>query len=367
MVSRVYYGKKKIAVDRLRFFLYEVALMFIFVFLLLLIPLFLVPIFVDKSSFIYGILFYGLRALFIFIGIPLIFYLSNLIFESQKNQLIIDEDISPSIGHLRLFKMTKNNYKYQILYGLLIFFLVFLPIDFFTYLLIPEMIEYQAGVIAGIPEEDIGRIIKYTDLYLLLDNYFLFLISVIIIQFSVAIAEESISRGLIAKRGSEYFFMMSAVMISSFFFGLGHFAYFLDPVSRTYPLWYPFVWFLQALIIGIILSLLVLRKKWIFPAIIAHTLNNIVSAHTIWSFIQGNDFALVALYLYYPLLVIGIMLLVWQFPNIKDGVNTGFQIFKTYFLKDEASEKTKGDKYFRYFIDIIMGILIFLMSMLVAI
>ena len=357
MVSRVYYGKKKIAVDRLRFFIYEVAIMFIFVFLLLIIPIFVVPLLINKESVLYGILFYGLRAIFVFIGIPLTLYLSNLIFESQKKQIIIDEDITPSIGHLRLFKMTKKNYKYQILYGLLIFFLVFLPISFFSYLLIPEMIEYQALALS----------LKTTNVYLVSNDYFIFLISVIIIQISISIAEESISRGLIAKRGSEYFFIMSAVMISSIFFGLGHLAYFLDPVSRLYPFWYPFIWFLQALIIGIILSLLVLRKKWIFPAIIAHTLNNIVSAHTLWNFLQGNDFTLVALYLYYPLLVIGIMLLVWQLPNIKDGVNTGFQIFKTYFLKDEASEETKGDKYFRYFIDIIIGILIFLMSMLVAI
>ncbi|MFX1313731.1 MAG: CPBP family intramembrane glutamic endopeptidase [Promethearchaeota archaeon] len=363
MVSRVYYGKKKIAVDRLRFFLYEVAFIFIFVFLLLIIPLFAVPLFVDKESVLYGILIYGLRALFIFIGIPLILYLSNLIFESQKQQIIIKEDISPSIGHLRLFKMTKKNYKYQILYGLLIFFLVFLPIDFLGYLLIPEMIEYQALAFS----------LKNTNIYLTSNDYYIFLISAIIIQVSVAIAEESISRGLIAKRGSEYFFKMSAVIISSLYFGLGHFAYFLDLRTieilsgKSFPLWYPLVWFVQAFIVGIILSLFILRKKWIFPAIIAHALNNIVSAHTIWSFIQGNDFTFVALYLYYPLLVIGFVLLVWQFPKIKDGVNTGFQIFKTYFIEDETSEKTKGDKYFRYFIDIIMSILIFLMSMMVAI
>ncbi|MFX1571220.1 MAG: CPBP family intramembrane glutamic endopeptidase [Promethearchaeota archaeon] len=355
MVSRVYSGKKKIAVDRLRFFIREVSLMFIFIFLLLLIPLFVIPLFINEESFLYGIFIYGFRAVFIFFGIPLILYLSNLIFESQ--QIIIEEDISPWMGHLRLYKMTKKNYKYQILYGLLIFFLVFLPLDFLGYLFIPKMIEYQALAFS----------LKKTDIYLSSNDYFIFLISVIIIQFSVAIAEESIARGLIAKRGSEYFFTMSAVMISSIFWGLQHFAYFLDPVSRAYPLWYPLIWFLQAIIIGIVLSLLVVRKKWIFPAIIAHTLNNIVSAHTIWSFLQGNDFVLVALYLYCPLFAIGIGFLIWQFPQIKDGVNTGFQTFKTYFKKDEASERTKGDKYFRYFIDIIMSCLIFLMSMLVAI
>ena len=210
-------GKKKIAKVRFTFFFYEIALVFVFLFVLLIIPVFLLPIIAEEGSILYGILFYLIRAIIIFLGIPLILYLTNLLFDSQK-KIILDEDVSPSSGHLKMFKMTKKNYKYQILYGFLLFFLVFLPIDFFTYFLIPETIEYQA----------IALVFTSTNSYLLTNNYFTFLISVIIIQVSVAITEESVSRGFLAKRGSEYFFKMSAVMISSLYFGLGHFAYFLE-------------------------------------------------------------------------------------------------------------------------------------------
>ena len=123
--------KKQIALDRFRFFYQEVVWGFIIVFLFFLIPTFLLPIMLDTGSPLYGIIFYSLRAIFVFIGIPLIFPLANLIFEHQKRKVIIEEDVSPAKGHLKLYKITKKNFKYQILYGILIFFLVFLPIDFF--------------------------------------------------------------------------------------------------------------------------------------------------------------------------------------------------------------------------------------------
>ncbi|MFX1600000.1 MAG: lysostaphin resistance A-like protein, partial [Promethearchaeota archaeon] len=302
--------KKEIAKDRFRFFYQEIVWGFIIVFVLLLIPTFLIPLIIDTGSPLYGLIFYLLRAIFVFVAIPLIFPLSNLIFESQKRKVIIEEDVSPSRGHLRLYKMTKKNYKYQILYGVLIFFLVFLPIDFFTYLLIPGMLEYQS----------VSLVFNATNVYLLSENYFMFLFFAVIIQISVAIFEETIYRGLLVKRGSEHFFRMSAVMISALYFGLGHFAYFLDPISRAYPIWYPFIWFLEAfIIIGIVLALLVLRRKWLFPVIFAHALNNIVSAHAVWSFLQGNNFMIVGLYLYYPLLIVGCILFVWYFSQIKEG------------------------------------------------
>ncbi|MFX0035331.1 MAG: CPBP family intramembrane glutamic endopeptidase [Candidatus Hermodarchaeota archaeon] len=349
--------KKKIVFDRMRFFVYEISLVFILIFLILLIPLFLIPLIVDEGSILYGVLFYSLRAVFVFIAIPIVLTLSNIIFESQERNIIIQEDISPAVSHLKLYKMSKKNYKYQILYGILIFFFVFLPIDFFPYLFIPGMLEYQGKSIAN----------KSTGSYLVTEDYFIFLISAIIIQLSVSIAEETISRGFITIRGSLYFFKMSAVMVSALYFGLGHFAYFLDPISRNYPISYPFIMFLQAFIVGIILSLLLLRRKWIIPAIIAHTLNNIVSAHSVWSYFQGNDFMLITLYLYIPLLIIGIILFIWQFSRVKESLSIGFNMLKQYFELDETSEQTRGDKIFRVFFDIIIACLIFILGIMIAI
>ena len=347
--------KKKIAKVRFIFFLYEIALVFVFLFVLLIIPVFLLPLIAEEGSNLYGILFYLIRAIIVFLGIPLILYLTNLLFESQK-KMILEEDITPATGHLMLFKVTKKNYKYQILYGFLIFFVIFLPLDFFTYL-IPGSIAYQSFVLG----------IRSTNFYLISDNYFIFLISAIIIQFSVAITEETITRGFFAKRGSEYFFQMSAVMISSLYFGLGHLAYLLNAVA-----WYPVILFLETFIVGIILALFVLRKKWILPVIIAHALNNIVSAHTVWSFWQGISFQTITFFVYIPLFIIGVLfvtvclLLVWDFSSFREGLSNGVSMFKTYFKRD-SEEDTTGDTIFRIFIDIIMALLIFLMGLLIAI
>jgi membrane protease YdiL (CAAX protease family) len=323
---------------------------------------FLLPLITEEGSNLYGILFYLIRALIIFLGIPLILYLTNLVFESQK-KIILEEDLSPSTGHLKLFKMSKKNYKYQILYGFLLFFVVFLPIDFFTYL-IPGSIAFQSFVLG----------IRSTNFYLLSDNYFIFLISAIIIQFSVALTEETITRGFFAKRGSEYFFPMSAVIISSLYFGLGHLAYLLDFVA-----WYPVILFVETFIVGIILALFVLRKKWIFPVILAHALNNIVSAHSVWSFWQGISFQIIIFFVYIPLFIIGVLfvivclLIVWDFSEFRDGLSNGFSTFRTYFKRDsgeikrDSNEITKGDTIFRIIIDIIIAFLIFLMGLLIAI
>ncbi len=349
--------KKEIAKKRFRFFIYELFWIFIGVFALLLIPFFIIPMFISETSVFYGISFYSLRAIIVLAGVPIILYLFNLVFEPQKRELIVEEDVSAAMGHLKLYKMSKKNYKYQILYGVLIFFLVFLPIDFFGYLLVPEMLEYQAFALSS----------NITDIYLLDPNYFLFLISVIIIQISVAISEETVFRGVITKRGSVYYFKYSALIISALSWGLGHFAYFIDPISILYPFWYPIVWFMQAFFIGIILSLLVLRRKWLIPAIIAHALNNIISAHAVWSLLQGNSFTIVALYLYYPLLIIGLILFVWFYSQIKEGFSIGIDMLKTYFKREDKFEKTKGDSIIRVLFDILMGLIIFLMSFMVAI
>jgi membrane protease YdiL (CAAX protease family) len=357
--------KKRIAKVRFTFFLYEIALVFVFLFIMLIIPVFLIPLIVEEGSNLYGIVFYLIRAIIVFLGIPLILYLTNLLFVSQK-QIILDEDLTPATGHLKLYKINKKNYKYQILYGFLIFFVVFLPIDFFTYSLIPGAISFQAFVLG----------IRSTNFYLspLSDNYFIFLISAIIIQFSVAFTEETVSRGFFAKRGSEYFLPMSAVMISSLYFGLGHLAFLLDATS-----WIPVIMFVETFVVGIILALFVLRKKWILPVIIAHALNNIVSAHTIWSFWQNISFQITIFYVYIPLFIIGVLfvtvclLLVWDFSNFREGLSNGFSMFKTYFKRESKEnernpkEVTRGDTLFRIFIDIIIALLIFLMGMLIAV
>lgn len=356
MGKPIYKKKRTILKERFRFLFVEVIWYFMIIFGLILLFLASLEFFADKNSVSYGIIYYIGRAILIFLAVPIAFFISKFISPPHKREIIIEEDISPFIGFIKLYKVSKKNYKYQFLYGFLIYFLVFLPLDFFTYLLIPDMVSYQAFSLGS----------SASNSYLFRD-YFTFLISVIIIQLCVSISEETIFRGFITKSGSEHINRISAVIIASLAWGLGHFAYYFDPISEAYPFWYPLIWFTQAFIIGIILSLLVLRRKWIFPVILAHTLNNIISAHTLWNFLDGNNFGTIALFLYYPLLIIGIVLFIWQFPRIKESVSIGFKLLKTYFKSDKEYLESIGDKLFIIFIDLLIGIMAFIVGFMILI
>ncbi|MGV9174037.1 MAG: CPBP family intramembrane glutamic endopeptidase, partial [Promethearchaeia archaeon] len=325
-------------------------------FLLSLIPRLLLPLFLEQESVLYGVFYYLLRIIAVLVGIPLFLYLANLILDTQKQQLILEEDVSPSLKHIRLLKVKKSNWKYQVLYGSLLFFIIFLPLDFITYLLEPKILEYVAVSISSNP----------TDVYLT-RNYQIFLVSVVIIQFSVSFYEETLARGFLTNRGSQLINKYSAVIISSLYFGLMHFAYYLNPLSQNYPFWFPFIWFLQTFVVGIILSLFIINKRWLFPVIIAHSLNNFVSAHAIWSYLQGNPFCDITVTLYTPLLCISAVLLIWQFSTIKSVFNKGFKQFISYFKREELSEarqkETNSERFLRIGVDLLVGILILFLGL----
>jgi len=261
---------KTIFIQRL-YYLFEVLIIFLGIFIFMLIPAFLLPFFIDFNSVIFEPLFFILRAVIIIIAIPLFLYLSNFLMSPQRKKLILEEDISPSKNFLTLFNITKKNYKYQFLYGILLLFLIFIPLDFFTYLFLPDMLPYLSIVLNPTAE------FSYNSYFM--ENYYVFLVSVITIQIFVAIYEETLTRGFLANRGSDYLKKMSAVIMTSFFFGLGHFSYILTIPSSGLPIIFPIIWFLQTFLVGIILAMLVLRRRWIFPVIFAHAVNNIISAH----------------------------------------------------------------------------------------
>ncbi len=334
--------------DRFKFF-FEVLIIFMGIFLFMLVPFFIGGAF-ESNLTLYGPIYYSTKAIAIFFAIPVFLYLSNILLESQKKQVIIKEDISLAKKHLSLYKIKKSNVKYQILYVILFLFLVFIPLDFFSYIFFPQTIEYQADALTATITNDY-----------LAQNYIVFIVSVIIIQISVGFYEESIARGYVTMRGSVYTHKLSAALIASFFFGLGHFAYFLNPISSLYPIWIPFFWFLQTFFVGIMLSLFVLRKKWLFPVIFAHALNNIISAHAIWNYLQGNDFSNLAIYLYLPLLIVSALLFVIQFKRIKEGIKTGLSDLKTY-----GSEATNKLEFLVILVvDLIIGLMIFAMGIII--
>jgi hypothetical protein len=110
--------------------------------------------------------------------------------------------------------------------------------------------------------------------------------------------------------------------------------------------------------------MVVLRKHWIFPAIFAHTLNNVISSFSVWNYINGQDFSFMTFFVYIPLLVIGIILFIWQFSRIKESLSLGFKEFKSYFARDKNIEERSSDTIVRIIIDLLFGSIIFLIGVL---
>ena len=337
------------------YFLFEILIIFLGIFIFMLIPTFLLPFLIDSNSVIFEPLYYLVRAITLITAIPLFLYLATFIMEKQRKKLILKEDISPSRNFLSLFNITKKNFKFQLLYGVLLLFLIFIPLDFFTYLFSPELLNFVSVALEPAGEFSLNSYFS--------ESYFIFLLSIIFIPLSVALYEESLVRGFLTNRGSDYINRMSAVILPSFFFGLLHFNIFFIRPSLGLPIIFPIIWFLQTFFVGIILAMVVLRKHWIFPAIFAHTLNNIISAHSIWNYINGQDFSFMTIFVYIPLLVIGIILFIWQFPRIKESLLIGFKEFKSYFARDTRIKERSSDVINRIILDFLIGLIIFLIGL----
>jgi len=334
-------------------FLVEIVVIFFGIFFFTVILTLILYLFITPRSTLYGPLYYIFRALAISIAIPFFLYLTNYILGWTKNINNQEFNINPALSHFKLLKITKTNFKYQLLYGILLLFLVFIPLDFIFYL-IPRMLEYSIDSLITS---------STTNRYLLYDNYFLFLSSVIVIQLSVAYFEEVLVRGLLAKRGSDYFNKMSAVMISSFYFGLGHLAYLLLPIRGDYPVWFPIIWFVQAFFVGIILGIFFVKRKWLFPLIFSHGLNNIISANTLWVWNNSQDFLTIILVQYLPLLFISVILFVLQFSRIKNAFNSGIVEIKNYFTTNKKLGENNKDKIIRIIFDFFIGFIIFIIAL----
>ena len=338
------------------YYLFEVLIIFLGIFIFMLIPAFLLPFLVDVNAVIFEPLYYLVRTAIIVVVIPLFLYLSNYIMEKQRRSLILEEDISPSRNFLTLFNITTKNFKFQLLYGILLLFLIFIPLDFFIYL-IPDMLSFASTAIEPAGEFSLNSYFN--------ENYSIFLLSIVLIPLCVAIYEEALTRGFLTNRGSDYFNKMSAVIISSFFFGLGHFAYILSPSASGLPIIYPIIWFLQTFLVGIVLAMVVLRRHWIFPVIFAHTVNNIITSHSIWNYLNGIDFSVMTFFVYIPLLIIGIILFIWQFSLIRESLAIGWKEFKSYFTRDENVGENSLETVVRIMMDFLFGLLIYFIGVII--
>ena len=111
--------------------------------------------------------------------------------------------------------------------------------------------------------------------------------------------------------------------------------------------------------------MLVVKKKWLIPGIFAHAMNNIISSNAVWLYIQGVKFSFTTIVLYLPLLIISILLLIWQFPKIKDGVSTGWGDLKGYVNIKTQKVESKSDIIIIILVDLLIGAIVFLIGLFV--
>ena len=346
------YNRRELASKRLRFLIYEIVPIFLIIFVFLIIEWMLLPLLVIQTSALFGLLFYLIRALVIFFGIVFFLFISNRF--GTKNSQLVKKELTPHRGFLKLYTMTKKNYIYQLLYSVLILFLILIPFDFLISITSPESIFYRAS----------SLVFKAENSFLFLNDITLFFLYSIIIQLSLSFSKETIFRGLIVKRGSEHFNKISAVVISTFYFTFVEL--FLNPIYLTVSFYFGIIWVIKSFIVGLVSSLIIIRRKWLFPMIIAKAFETFLSSIIIWDFLKGGNTIELSIFIYFPLFFVGLILLILQRLRIKESLQIGIEMLKSYFQKDLKLKESSGDKNFRILFDILIAFLLFLFGFLIS-
>src|SRR5271157_3345 len=271
------------------------------------------------------------------ISLPIIAILKHVLFPSPESGSRTEgkaiserKEPSPEISprteitrQFSIFLIPKNEMFSQLKHALLMWLVIFVPLDFISYL-IPGELEFEAkGLYVPALQEG---------LYLTVASFSGFFVLSVIMHFFVASSEEIRFRGVFQYLNQEKVGVTSAVVISAIFFGLSHFNYWFSDTTQSifYPLW----WAASGIFVGIILSLYIKTTGRIWPMIIAHWWNNVVSTITIWTFLPTRDathtISTVALNLYLPLIAVGIILaLLWR-RTIINAATIAQQEIKTY-------------------------------------
>jgi hypothetical protein len=153
-------------------------------------------------------------------------------------------------------------------------------------------------------------------------------------------------------------------MISTFFFAFMEL--FLNPLILTVS-YYGIIWFIKSFVIGLILSMTIIRRKWLLPLIIAKTFDSIISSVIIWDFLRGGNFTQLLIFIYCPLLIISLIILIVQRSRVKESLQIGKSMIKSYFKNDEKLEVSSGDKVFRILFDIFFAFLLYIFGILISV
>ncbi|MGQ4876708.1 MAG: CPBP family glutamic-type intramembrane protease [Promethearchaeia archaeon] len=309
----------------------------------------------EKNSIYFSLLFYGLRIFAVLFSIPLVLIISNKLYKNEDFYKDESDQYSLLSSQLRFFKITKKNMKYQILYSILLFEFIIVPIDFIICLFNPSFLIFNAIHFIFVPQ----------NIFIFFNNILFFITFLIIIQLFNAVFLETIYRGFLIGRGSKKFNSISAVFIASWFYSIQNFKFFLGPISTFISVWNLVILFIESFILGIILGVFFVRKKWLIPIILVQTIRNVIYGFISWGYFNHLDIYQLIIVIYLPLLISGIILFILQFNRVKESISIGLKMFKDYTKYKGIIRLNKFDKIFIIICDFIIGFIISIFSILI--
>ncbi len=263
------------------------------------------------------ILFYGgygiSTVLAIFLSVTVIYHsFSTNRNDASSDSLRLEKKNSRerAPGEILFEGLNANNFFSQLKDGFFLFACIYIPLDFIGYI-IPGVLDYSANSLnAGIIDDP--------------QNYFQFelglmIFTTLIIHFFVAFREEFLFRELFLTIGKEELRTPVVYFFSAVLFGLVHINYAFHPQNTDLPIFYPIWWGFNGLFIGLIAGAYFWKTRRLFPVIIAHWFNNVISAVVVRNYVLGLGFWEISfLYIYSPLLTIGIVGYIFKLFPIKD-------------------------------------------------
>ncbi len=294
-------------------------------------------------------------ALIIISAAMIVLYLMNKTFiklqeeesTSEKQSLTLKEEAEPGLN-LLFQGFTFKNFGSQLKTALIFICIIYIPLDFFSYV-IPlifnlNVLEYQIETLTS----------SFLGNYLLYD-FNLMILMTIIIHFFIALKEEFVFRGYYISVGENKLNKSSVFIYSAFLFGLAHFSYIFVCTGSSDSIFFPFWWFFNALIIGITSAYYYITKKQLWPLIIAHWVNNVLSAIVLRKDLDGASYWQESfLIMYVPIFVLGTILFIIYRKSLIKHTKQIFHLFKDYIIE------TPKKVYFA--IDFIIIIILWLVS-----
>ncbi|MBD3352374.1 MAG: CPBP family intramembrane metalloprotease [Candidatus Lokiarchaeota archaeon] len=293
------------------------------------------------------VIYYLIPTLSVILGTWIGLYIVNFIFKSS-DVISSSQEIHPIKEVFSTFKVTKNNLKYQFMNTLLLLFLLFIPLDFIAYS-IPGVLDFSINSLVG----------SNSQVFLSEETYVTFISSALIVYLCVGLKEEFFFRAVSIQRGKHHIGKYSSIFLFSIAFGLSHVAYIITSDNLLADFIPALIWGLSAFIIGLIAGVFMIKRRWLIPLIIAHWLNNVISASALWLYNQQSlTFGRISLILYLPFLIVGVVLAILFRKHIAVEYKPYKQIFKKY------AEESGPNKTGLVLTDIGVGFLIFLIAIM---